>query len=69
MTYVLLLGAALFHGFYGLRNILFELNPGAAAKKAVNGFLLIAGLVLFAVGHVGGVGGDSRWRAAPDERR
>ena len=27
LTYVILLGAALFHGLYGLRNILFELNP------------------------------------------
>jgi len=50
VTYVLLLGAALFHGFYGLRNILFELNPGAPAKKALNGLLLTAGIVLFAVG-------------------
>ena len=29
----LLLGAALFHGLYGLRNILFELNPGAGAEE------------------------------------
>jgi succinate dehydrogenase hydrophobic anchor subunit len=50
VTYVLLLGAALFHGFYGLRNILFELNPGTPAKKALNGFLLVAGVALFAVG-------------------
>jgi succinate dehydrogenase hydrophobic anchor subunit len=50
VTYVLLLGTALFHGFYGLRNILFELNPGAPTKKALNGLLLTAGIVLFAVG-------------------
>jgi succinate dehydrogenase hydrophobic anchor subunit len=50
VTYVLLLGTALFHGFYGLRNILFELNPGAPAKKAMNGLFLVAGLVLFAIG-------------------
>ncbi len=50
VTYVLLLGTALFHGFYGLRNILFELNPGAGAKKAVDGLLLAAGLALFAIG-------------------
>ena len=49
-SYVLLLGAALFHGFYGLRNIVFELNPGAAAKKAVNGVLVTAGVALFVVG-------------------
>jgi len=50
VTYVLLLGTALFHGFYGLRNILFELNPGAQTKKVLNGLLLTAGFVLFAVG-------------------
>ena len=32
VTYVLLLGAALYHGFYGLRNILLELNPGAGLR-------------------------------------
>ena len=50
VTYVLLLGTALFHGFYGLRNILFELNPGAPTKRALNRLLLTAGIVLFAVG-------------------
>jgi succinate dehydrogenase / fumarate reductase membrane anchor subunit len=33
VTYVLLLGAALYHGFYGLRNILLELNPGAGLRR------------------------------------
>lgn len=50
VSYVLLLAAALFHGFYGLRNIVFELNPGAGAKKAVNGVFVTAGVLLFAVG-------------------
>jgi succinate dehydrogenase / fumarate reductase membrane anchor subunit len=50
VTYVLLLGAALFHGFYGLRNILFELNPGTGTKKALSGLLVVAGIVLFAIG-------------------
>jgi succinate dehydrogenase hydrophobic anchor subunit len=50
VNYVLLLGAALFHGLYGLRNILFELNPAAGLKKALNGLFVVAGLVLFAVG-------------------
>jgi succinate dehydrogenase hydrophobic anchor subunit len=50
ITYVLLLGAALFHGLYGLRNILFELNPSAGLKKAVGALLLLAGLGLFAFG-------------------
>lgn len=50
VTYVLLLGAALFHGLYGLRNILFELNPGAGTKKALTGLFLLVGLALFVVG-------------------
>jgi succinate dehydrogenase hydrophobic anchor subunit len=50
VSYVLLLGAALFHGFYGLRNIVFELNPGAGAKKALNGALVAAGIGLFVIG-------------------
>jgi succinate dehydrogenase / fumarate reductase membrane anchor subunit len=50
VSYVALLAAALFHGFYGLRNILFELNPGAGIKKALNALLLTAGVLLFALG-------------------
>jgi succinate dehydrogenase hydrophobic anchor subunit len=50
VNYVLLLGAALFHGLYGLRNILFELNPAAGVKKALNGLFVVAGLALFAFG-------------------
>ena len=49
-SYVLLLGAALFHGFYGLRNIVFELNPGTGTKKALNAVLVVAGVALFVVG-------------------
>jgi len=50
VSYILLLGFALFHGFYGLRTILFELNLKRGAKKAVTVFLVLAGLVLFAYG-------------------
>ena len=50
VTYVLLLGAALFHGLYGARNILFELNPPAGLKKVISAVLLLAGLGLFAFG-------------------
>lgn len=50
VTYILLLGAALFHGFYGLRTIVFELNPAAAVKKGVSAALTVAGVVLFAFG-------------------
>jgi succinate dehydrogenase hydrophobic anchor subunit len=50
VTYVLLLGTAMFHGLYGLRNIVFELNPGAGTKKALSGLILVVGIVLFAFG-------------------
>ena len=50
VNYVVLLGAALFHGLYGLRNILFELNPAAGLRKALNGLFLVAGLALFVFG-------------------
>ena len=50
VTYVILLGAALFHGLYGLRNILHELNPSAGLKKAIGAVLLLVGLGLFAFG-------------------
>ena len=50
VTYVVLLGAALFHGLYGLRNILFELNPAPAIKSAIGWVLLLGGVGLFAVG-------------------
>jgi predicted ribosomally synthesized peptide with SipW-like signal peptide len=50
VTYVLLLAAALFHGLYGLRNILFELNPAAGLKKAVSFVLVVGGLGLFGLG-------------------
>jgi succinate dehydrogenase hydrophobic anchor subunit len=49
-AYVALLAAALYHGLYGLRNILLELNPGARLRTAINWGLSIAGLALFAFG-------------------
>jgi succinate dehydrogenase / fumarate reductase membrane anchor subunit len=50
VTYVVLLGAALFHGLYGLRNIIFELGPPPGIKKAVSWLFLIAGVGLFVLG-------------------
>jgi len=49
-SYVLLLGAALYHGFYGLRNILLELNPGATLRRTINVGLSVIGLGLFVFG-------------------
>jgi len=50
VTYILLLGAALYHGIYGLRNILLELNPGAGLRKTINVGLSLVGLALFVFG-------------------
>jgi succinate dehydrogenase hydrophobic anchor subunit len=50
VTYVLLLGAALYHGFYGLRNILLELNPGPGLRRTIDVGLSVVGLALFAFG-------------------
>lgn len=50
VTYILLLGAALYHGLYGFRNILFELNPGAGLRTTINVGLSTVGLGLFVLG-------------------
>ncbi|OGB99730.1 hypothetical protein A2V82_03405 [candidate division KSB1 bacterium RBG_16_48_16] len=50
ITYILLLGAALYHGLYGLKNILFELTLPKALEKATAWLLTVAGLLLFAYG-------------------
>ena len=50
VSYMVLLGAALFHGLYGLRNILFELGPGRGAKSALNVLLTVGGVGLFVFG-------------------
>jgi len=49
-SYVILLGAALFHGLYGLRNIIFELDPPAGVRTFVSGLLVLMGLGLFVFG-------------------
>jgi succinate dehydrogenase / fumarate reductase membrane anchor subunit len=50
VTYILLLGVALYHGLYGLRTILFELTLKPAAEKAITFILLVGGLGLFGLG-------------------
>jgi succinate dehydrogenase / fumarate reductase membrane anchor subunit len=49
-TYIVLLGAALFHGLYGLRNILLELNPGQGPRRVLGVLLAVAGVGLFGLG-------------------
>jgi succinate dehydrogenase / fumarate reductase membrane anchor subunit len=48
--FTLLLGIALYHGLYGLKNILFELTLKPAAERAISVVLLLAGLGLFGLG-------------------
>jgi len=50
VSYVVLLGAALFHGLYGLRNILFELDPAAWLRRTLGVLILLVGLGLFVFG-------------------
>ena len=50
ITYILLLGAALFHGLYGFRNIVCEVGPPPGLKKTINALLLVGGLGLFGLG-------------------
>ena len=50
VSYIVLLAAALFHGLYGLRNIVFELGPAAGTKKALNVIFTVGGLALFVFG-------------------
>jgi succinate dehydrogenase / fumarate reductase membrane anchor subunit len=50
ITYIVLLGSALFHGLYGLRSMLWELSLSRALEKAVGGLCAIAGFALFVYG-------------------
>ena len=50
VTYILLLGVALYHGLYGLRTILFELTLKPAVEKVVSAVLLVVGIGLFGLG-------------------
>ena len=49
-SYIVLLGAALFHGLYGLNNIIREANPAKWVQKAVTAVLLLVGVGLFVYG-------------------
>ncbi len=50
VTYIVLLGAALYHGLYGCRTILFELNIGKGLQKLINWVFTLAGVGLFVYG-------------------
>ena len=48
--YVVLLGSALFHGFYGLRTVLGEIWTSKRAVKLVRAACWTVGTALFAIG-------------------
>jgi len=50
VTYILMLGLALYHGLYGLRTMLFELTLKPVTEKAVTFVLVIVGTGLFGLG-------------------
>lgn len=50
VTYILLLAAALYHGLYGLRTILFELTLSSRLEKVITATFTLAGLLLFIYG-------------------
>jgi succinate dehydrogenase hydrophobic anchor subunit len=50
VSYIVLLGAALFHGLYGLRSMLLELSLSRALEKTIGGVCAIAGIGLFIYG-------------------
>ena len=50
VTYILLLGVALYHGLYGLRTILFELTLKPIVEKLITVVFVVLGLGLFGLG-------------------
>jgi succinate dehydrogenase hydrophobic anchor subunit len=45
--YISLLAVALFHALYGLRGIIFELNPSPAAERWISRSFVAVGIVIF----------------------
>jgi succinate dehydrogenase hydrophobic anchor subunit len=52
VIYIVLLAAGLYHGLFGLRNILHEAVESAGLKKAVDVLCWTAGLGLFGLGSI-----------------
>ncbi len=50
VVYTVLLGAALYHGLYGLRTILFELNLSRALQRTISWAFLLFGIGMFVYG-------------------
>jgi succinate dehydrogenase / fumarate reductase membrane anchor subunit len=52
VSYVLLLAAALYHGLYGLRTVIFELTLAPRTEKAITRLFVAIGVALFVYGAV-----------------
>jgi succinate dehydrogenase hydrophobic anchor subunit len=65
VIYVVLLGAALYHGLYGLRTILFELTLAPALETTINVVFVLLGVALFAIGTWGAFAAHAVAAAAP----
>jgi succinate dehydrogenase / fumarate reductase membrane anchor subunit len=52
VSYVLLLAAALYHGLYGLRTVLFELALAPRIEKMITTLFVVIGMALFVYGAV-----------------
>lgn len=53
--YTLLLGAGLYHGFYGLNKIIGETNVSDKLKSVLGYLILILGILLFIIGTYGNI--------------
>ncbi len=53
--YIILLGAALYHGFYGLNKIIGETNIKDKLRSFVGYLILIVGILLFIIGAYGAI--------------
>lgn len=62
--YVVLLGAGLYHGLYGLRTLLRELGPRPGTGRTLDATLAAAGVALFVFGAWVAVRGAAVARAA-----
>jgi succinate dehydrogenase / fumarate reductase membrane anchor subunit len=52
ISYILLLAAALYHGLYGLRTVIFELTLAPRVEQAITRLFVVIGVALFVYGAV-----------------
>ncbi len=50
LSYIVLLGAVLYHGFYGLRTILMELGFQKNTQRKLTASLWVIGIIFFVIG-------------------